>query len=157
MGINPAGDILGTETTMTIGAILTAKRGGVVGVTTTTPVREIVRQLHDNRIGAVLVLGGRGIEGIVSERDVVAALHRLGSAALDSAASDVMTAPVVTAAPESSVTAAMATMTNRRIRHLPVVADGELLGLVSIGDLVKRRIEDAEHEASALKDYIAAS
>ena len=65
-----------------------------------------------------------------------------------------MTAPVVTATPDSSVAAAMATMTNRRIRHLPVVSDGTLLGLVSIGDLVKQRIEEAEHEASALKEYI---
>jgi CBS domain-containing protein len=139
---------------MSIGSILTGKRP-VISVTTATPVRDVVALLHDHRIGAVLVVDGDEIVGIVSERDVVAELHRLGAAVLDAVAGAVMTAPVVTATPESSLAAAMATMTNRRIRHLPVVADGTLLGLVSIGDLVKRRIEEAEHEAAALKTYIA--
>ena len=139
---------------MSIGSIIAGKRV-VVSVTTATPVREAVRLLHEHRIGAVLVIDGDDIVGIVSERDVVADLHRLGAAVLEVTAGTVMTSPVVTATPESSVAAAMATMTNRRIRHLPVVADGVLLGLVSIGDLVKRRIEEAEHEASTLKDYIA--
>lgn len=138
---------------MAIGSILVGKRA-VISVTAATPVREVTRLLHDHRIGAVLVVDGDDIVGIVSERDIVAELHRLGAGVLDAAAGAVMTAPVVTATPESSLAAAMATMTNRRIRHLPIVADGQLLGLVSIGDLVKRRIEEAEGEASALKDYI---
>lgn len=141
---------------MSIGSILRG-RGHVVSVTTTTTIREIAGLLHDHRIGAVLVIDDGVISGIVSERDIVAALHQLGSAVLDSAARAVMTAPVVTATPESSITEAMATMTNRRIRHLPVVSAGTLVGLVSIGDLVKRRIEEAEYEATTLKDYIAAS
>ncbi len=138
---------------MSIGSILAGKRP-VISVTTATPVRDIVRLLHDHRIGAVLVIDNSAIRGIVSERDIVAELHRLGDGVLAATAGAVMTAPVVTATPESSVAAAMATMTNRRIRHLPIVADGTLLGLVSIGDLVKQRIEEAEHEASALKEYI---
>ncbi len=139
---------------MSIGSILTGRKP-VITVTTLTLVGEIVALLHDNRIGAVLVVEENAILGIVSERDIVTELHRLGTAVLEAAAETVMTSPVLTATPDSSIAAAMATMTNRRVRHLPVVADGELLGLVSIGDLVKRRIEDAEQEASALKDYIA--
>jgi CBS domain-containing protein len=139
---------------MSIGSILTGKKP-LISVTTETRIREIAALLHDNRIGAVLVVEDGAILGIVSERDIVAGLHAHGPAILDTAAGVVMTSPVVTATPRTTVVAAMGVMTNRRIRHLPVVDDGELLGLVSIGDLVKRRIDDAEHEASALKDYIA--
>ena len=139
---------------MSIGSILTGRKP-VITVTTLTLVGDIVALLHDHRIGAVLVVEDHKILGIVSERDIVAELHRLGTGVLGAAAQAVMTTPVHTATPESSIAAAMATMTNRRVRHLPIVADGELLGLVSIGDLVKRRIEEAEQEASALKDYIA--
>lgn len=139
---------------MSIGTILTGKKP-VISVAPATTIREIAALLFDNRIGAVLVCEAGSIFGIVSERDIVAGLHRHGPAVLDTAADAVMSAPVVTATPQTTIVAAMGVMTNRRIRHLPVVDDGALLGLVSIGDLVKRRIEDAEHEASALKDYIA--
>lgn len=138
---------------MSIGSILTGKKP-VISVTTTTPIKEIVALLYDHRIGAVLVCENGAILGIVSERDIVAGLHTHGPIVLDTPAGDVMTAPVVVATPESTIVAAMGVMTNRRVRHLPVVADGTLLGLVSIGDLVKRRIDDAEREANALKDYI---
>lgn len=138
---------------MAIGSILTGKKP-LISVTTTTSIREIAALLFENRIGAVLVVEDGAIRGIVSERDIVAGLHRHGPAVLDTAAGVVMTSPVVTATPRTTVVAAMGVMTNRRIRHLPVVDDGELLGLVSIGDLVKRRIDDAEREASVLKDYI---
>lgn len=138
---------------MSIGSILVGKKP-VVSVAATTRIRDIVGLLYQHRIGAVLVVDGDSILGIVSERDIVAGLHLHGPAVLDTAAGIVMSAPVVTAAPAESVAAAMGVMTNRRIRHLPIVEDGELLGLVSIGDLVKRRIEDAEREASSLKDYI---
>lgn len=141
---------------MSIGAILTGKQA-VISVVSATSVRDVVKLLHDHRIGAVLVVDNDSISGIVSERDIVAELHRLGAAVLDATAGMVMTAPVVTAAPESSIAAAMATMTNRRVRHLPIVVDGALLGLVSIGDLVKRRIEEAEDEATCLKEYISTS
>ncbi len=138
---------------MSIGSILTGK-STVISVTPTATIRDVIALLHDHRIGAVLVIDDGAIAGIVSERDVVGGLHRMGAAVVDATAGSVMTSPVVTVAPDSSVAAAMATMTDRRIRHLPVVADGGLIGLVSIGDLVKRRIEDAEAEASSLKDYI---
>lgn len=141
---------------MSIGTILTGKKP-LVSVATTTSIREIAALLYHNRIGAVLVVAEGAILGIVSERDIVAGLHVHGPAILDTAAATVMTAPVVTATPHTTVVAAMGVMTDRRIRHLPVVADGELLGLVSIGDLVKRRIDDAEREASALKEYITAA
>lgn len=136
-----------------IGSILAGKRP-VVCVTTMTPIRAVVALLHAHRIGAVLVVDEREISGIVSERDIVTNLHRLGAAVLDANAGAVMTSPVVTVGPDASIAAAMATMTDRHFRHLPVVADGELIGLVSIGDLVKRRIEDVEHEAHSLKEYI---
>jgi len=137
---------------MAIGSILGGKKP-LVSVGSTTRVREITALLYQHRIGAVLVIDDAAILGIVSERDIVAALHLHGPAVLDTAAKLVMTAPVVTATPTTSVVAAMAVMTNRRVRHLPVVDDGALLGLVSIGDLVKQRIDDAEHEASTLKAY----
>ena len=140
---------------MSIASILTGKKP-VVEVTRATRVREIVALLHDHRIGAVLVIESGDILGIVSERDIVAALHRHPDV-LDCLAGDIMTAPVVTVPPQHSVAKCMAVMTDRRIRHLPVIEGGQLRGLVSIGDLVKRRIEDAEAEANALKDYIQTS
>lgn len=144
---------------MSIGSILTGKKP-IIGVATHTSVRDIVALLYENRIGAVLVMAGdsrkgTAILGIVSERDIAAGLHTHGSAILDTPAADIMTAPVLTVAPEATVAEAMQVMTNRRIRHLPVVDGGLLIGLVSIGDLVKRRIEDAEREALLLKDYIS--
>lgn len=156
MGTNLACCTLDGEMTMSIGSILNGKKP-VITVANTTTVREIAALLYDHRIGAVLVTDGGIILGIVSERDIVAGLHRHGPDVLDTAAGVVMTAPVVTVSPAESIVAAMGVMTNRRIRHLPVVECGELIGLVSIGDLVKRRIEDAEREAHALQDYITAT
>jgi len=141
---------------MTVGSILTGKKP-LISVTTATTIREVTALLHEHRIGAVLVVEAGTIIGIVSERDIVACLHTHGTTVLDTASGVVMTSPVVSATPQTTVVAAMGVMTNRRIRHLPVVEDGEVLGLVSIGDLVKRRIDDAEREASALKEYITAA
>ncbi len=141
---------------MSIGLILSGKKP-LISVTTTTSIREITALLYQHRIGAVLVVEDGAILGIVSERDIVAGLHLHGPAVLDTPAGIVMTAPVVTVAPAASIAEAMGVMTNRRIRHLPVVDCGELLGLVSIGDLVKRRIDDAEREAATLKEYITAA
>ena len=141
---------------MTIGSILTGKKP-LISVTTTTNIREIAALLYQHRIGAVLVVEDGVILGIVSERDIVAGLHLHGPAIMETPARTVMTAPVITVPPDDSIVAAMGVMTDRRVRHLPIVADGELLGLVSIGDLVKRRIDDAEREASSLKEYITAA
>jgi CBS domain-containing protein len=135
-----------------IGLILNGKKP-LVSVARTTPVSEIAALLHHHRIGAVLVVEGGNIFGLVSERDICAGLHTHGCDILT--AGEIMSSPVVTASPGDSVVAAMEVMTDRRFRHLPVVEGGRILGLVSIGDLVKRRIEDAEAEASAMKEYIA--
>ena len=139
---------------MSVGSIISGRKP-VIGVSGESLVRAIVALLHQHRIGAVLVMDGSAIRGIVSERDIAAGLHTHGAAILDTPAADVMTSPVLTLPPQASVAEAMSVMTNRRIRHLPVVENGQLIGLVSIGDLVKRRIEDAEQEALLLKDYIA--
>lgn len=137
-----------------IGKILNGKKP-VVAVSAVSPVSEIIELLHHYRIGAVLVVENGQIHGLVSERDICAGLHIHGCTILEQPASAVMSSPVVTAGPHDSVSAAMAIMTDRRFRHLPVVENGQLLGLVSIGDLVKHRIEAAESEAAAMKDYIA--
>lgn len=137
-----------------IGSILTGKKP-LISVTRDTAISAIAALLYTNRIGAVLVVEDDRILGLVSERDICAGLHTHGAAILEACAADIMSAPVVTAPPSESVAQAMATMTDRRFRHLPVVENGRILGLISIGDLVKRRIDEAESEARAMKDYIA--
>lgn len=142
---------------MTIASILRSKGGEIVSVPADLPVQGVVALLHKHRIGAVLVMDGDRPVGIVSERDVVKCLHEKGVAILDTTAATIMSSPVVLASPNDTVAQSMATMTERRIRHLPVVERGKVIGIVSIGDLVKRRIEDAEHEAGLLKEYISAA
>lgn len=139
---------------MTIGAILNGKGGEVVTIGPDAAVSEALALLHRHRVGAVLVMDGARVAGVLSERDIVRGLYELGPGVVDRAVSSCMTAPVVTVGPGDSVEAALALMTLRRFRHLPVLRDGKLVGLVSIGDLVKQRIDDAEHETAALRDYI---
>lgn len=123
----------------------------------TASVAEISQQLSARRIGSVLVLDADGsVAGIVSERDLVRALARHGAKAMELEARQVMTREVVTCDPDDSIDGVMQTMTDGRFRHLPVVRHGELLGLVSIGDVVKARLEEAQHETEALKAYIVA-
>lgn len=142
---------------MEIAAILRDKGHGVAAIAADASLADVVAELVVRRIGALLVLERDEIVGLVSERDVVRVLAAEGAHALNRSARDAMTSPVVTISPHDSVTSAMELMTGRRIRHLPVVEDGRLVGIVSIGDLVKRRIEEIEREALALKDYIATS
>jgi CBS domain-containing protein len=142
---------------MGIAAILAEKGSTVATVPPDATVEDIVAELTTRRIGAVLVTVESDVVGVVSERDVVRGLSGHRGAVLGLTARDVMTAPVVTITPGESVAQAMELMTDRRIRHLPVVESGRLVGLVSIGDLVKARIEEAEREALALKDYIASA
>ena len=137
-----------------IGSILSGKKP-LISVTRDTPISAVAALLYTNRIGAVLVIESDSIVGLVSERDICAGLHTHGAAILTATADDIMSAPVITAHPRETVAEAMATMTDRRFRHLPVVEDGRILGLVSIGDLVKSRIEEAESEAREMKAYIA--
>jgi CBS domain-containing protein len=140
---------------MIIAAILGERPPEVARIGPEESVADAAAQLASRRVGALLVMTDGHIEGVISERDVVRAVATTGAGALDLKVRLVMTAPVVTIAPGDSIAMAMGLMTDRRIRHLPVVEHGVLKGIVSIGDLVKHRIEEAEQEALALKDYIA--
>jgi len=119
-----------------------------------TPVRDAIAWLASKRIGAMPVLRNGEVAGMFSERDVIYRLAESGPAVLDRPVGDVMTSPAVTVESRTDVLSALALMTRRRIRHLPVVDGGEMIGLVSIGDLVKYRIERIESEAQAMRDYI---
>lgn len=139
---------------MTIAAILGGKGHEVVSIEGDRTVADAVALLAGKRIGAVPVMSGGAVAGIFSERDVIYCLEREGAAALARKVGDVMTAPAITVSPDESVLAALALMTRRRIRHLPVIDGGALVGFVSIGDLVKHRIDRIESEAAAMRDYI---
>ena len=141
---------------MTIATILGGKGHDVVSIGAASTVNEAVKLLAARRIGAVPVLDGDAVIGIFSERDVIYGLEREGHAALDRRVSEVMTAPAITVTPEESILGALALMTRRRIRHLPVVQGGKCVGFVSIGDLVKYRIDRIESEAEAMRAYIQA-
>lgn len=141
---------------MTIAAILSEKGPAVVTLQADAHVADAVALLHEHRIGAVIVVDGEAVAGVLSERDIVRGLHTLGARVLDQPVTACMSAEVVTIAPSSTTDDALAIMTERRFRHLPVVDRGRLAGLVSIGDLVKRRIDEATRETMLLKDYIAA-
>jgi CBS domain-containing protein len=139
---------------MSLAAMLQDDRA-IVSAAPDTPVRDIVSLLAEHRIGAVPVVDGDAVIGILSERDVIHALAREGAAALDRPASAVMTTPAITVDRAISPLAGLSLMTRRRIRHLPVVEGGRLIGFVSIGDLVKARIERIEQEAEAMRAYIS--
>jgi len=139
---------------MTIRAILDARTLDVITINGSESVGAAVRLLAERRIGALPVVDGDVVVGIFSERDVIYGLEREGAALLDRAVSEVMTAPAVTADPDQSVLGALSLMTKRRIRHLPIVVEGALAGFVSIGDLVKHRMDRIEAEANAMRDYI---
>lgn len=112
--------------------------------------------LDSRRVGAMVVVADdHSVVGIVSERDIVRLLAQHGATALDMSIADCMTCDVIVASPSDTVDSLLAQMTDRRVRHLPVLRDGRLTGIVSIGDLVKRKISEAEAEASGLKAYIA--
>ena len=139
---------------MTIAAILSNKGSDVATVLAGTRVRDAVSLLAERRIGAVPVIDEGGIQGIFSERDLVRCVSDHGPEVLDWAVDRVMSSPVETVDTQTPILSALATMTNRRMRHLPVVEGGEIRGIVSIGDLVKHRIERIEAEAEALRTYI---
>ena len=139
---------------MTIQAILAQKGREVTTIGPDDPVSEAVAKLGKKRIGALPVMEGKRVIGIMSERDVIYCLRDHGAEVLDWPVSRVMTSPAITAERSTAVLSAMAMMTQRRIRHLPVVSGGELVGIVSIGDLVKHRMEQIEQEADAMRTYI---
>jgi CBS domain-containing protein len=139
---------------MTIAAILGRKGDTVYSTECDTPVRDAVAMLAGRRIGALPVLKAGRVVGIMSERDVIYCLQSDGAAVLDWPVERVMSSPAVTVDPDFSVMAALSLMTQRRMRHLPVVRGERLIGLVSIGDLVKYRIDRIEAEAEAMREYI---
>jgi CBS domain-containing protein len=142
---------------MFVSDILAQKGSSVHSVAPTASVAEVSQQLSVRRIGSVLVIDGDGsVQGILSERDVVRALASDGAAALGLEVSRIMTREVVTCDPDDSIEEVMQAMTSGRFRHVPVVRHGELLGLVSIGDVVKARLAETRHETEALKAYIVA-
>ncbi|MCX5496929.1 CBS domain-containing protein [Kaistia dalseonensis] len=141
---------------MTVAAILARKGRDVLTVPADTIIHDAVRLLSERRIGAVVVAdSSRRIEGIVSERDIVRAIARGGVETLDGPVSSIMTARVVTCADHDTINDVMARMTEGRFRHLPVVDGGRIAGIVSIGDVVKARIEQVEREADEMRAYIA--
>jgi CBS domain-containing protein len=140
---------------MTVSQILGSKGRNVITASSDQTVHAVSRMLAENRIGAVVIVDAGGdIEGIVSERDVVRAVATQGTAALARPVREFMTTPVRTCKPHDTEAELMSLMTEHRIRHIPVLQDGRLRGMVSIGDVVKFRIEAIEHEAEEMKSYI---
>lgn len=140
---------------MHVERILKDKGSEVVTVAPDASIAEAIDVLNRRGIGALVVSAdGDGVAGILSERDLVRALARQGSGLLDRRVSELMTSEVFTCEPGDTVEALMSHMTERRIRHIPVVDGGRLVGVVSIGDVVKNRLEEMEHEAESLREYI---
>lgn len=141
---------------MNVETILRNKGTWVATIGPNAAVAEAVDVLDRERIGAIVVSeDGKDVEGILSERDIVIALGTYGEDLLSRPVGEVMNRSVITCDPSDTVGELMAEMTNRRIRHFPVVADGRLCGIVSIGDLVKNRLDEVEFEASSLRSFIA--
>jgi CBS domain-containing protein len=140
---------------MTVKAILEAKGGSVITIDPTASLEEAAKILADRRIGALVVTGPeQRIVGIVSERDIVAMLAARGCHALDVPLTAVMTRKVTTCSPADTISTIMEQMTAGKFRHVPVVEQGRLTGIISIGDVVKHRLQEMEHEQNALRDYI---
>jgi CBS domain-containing protein len=142
---------------MNVEGILRSKGATVVTIKPNASVADLVDGLREERIGAMVVSeDGRSVLGIISERDVVRGLAERGPRVLGSLVAELMTREVVTCTPRDTVKQVMAEMTRRRVRHLPVVAEGVLCGIVSIGDVVKNRLEEVETETNVLREaYIA--
>lgn len=140
---------------MTVKSIIESKGSEIVSVKADAKLSEAVKLLATRRIGAVLVMNGTAIDGILSERDVVRVLGERGASALDETVHDVMTRKVVSCRPADTVAAIMEKMTTGKFRHLPVMEEGKLVGLISIGDVVKWRVGEFEKEQAAMRDYIA--
>lgn len=141
---------------MTVEHILKDKGREVVAIDPSRTIAEAARILSERRIGSVVVSDGtRPVLGILSERDIVRAIAAEGAAVLARPVSDFMTAEVITCTGPSSITEVMELMTRGKFRHVPVIEDGQLRGIVSIGDIVNHRLAEIEHEHQAMRDYIA--
>lgn len=140
---------------MTVASILKDKTNRLISVTESQSLAQVAEVLTRENIGAVPVMDGEGtMIGIFSERDLVRQIAREGAGVLTRSVSSTMTRNVICCGPDDSIASTMAMMTARRIRHLPVRAQGRIVGMISIGDVVKRRVEDAEREAEDLREYI---
>jgi CBS domain-containing protein len=139
---------------MTIARLIAGRSTETICCTSTTSVADAVKLLAERRIGALPVMDGGEVAGIFSERDVVYQLATHGAAMLNKTVGEVMTAPAISVEPSTGVLDALGLMTRRRIRHLPVVENGTVRGFVSIGDLVKYRIDGIVAEAEAMRSYI---
>ena len=139
---------------MTVGRLMEGRNAAITTCEATCTVKEAVKLLAERRIGAMPVVEGDEVVGIFSERDVIYRIADGGPEVLAKPLSEVMTSPPVTVGPEVSALAALSLMTKRRVRHLPVIEGGKMIGFVSIGDLVKYRIDMIEAEAEAMRNYI---
>jgi CBS domain-containing protein len=141
---------------MNVETILRGKGDWVATIRPDATIADAVEMLNRERVGALVVSAdGAEVAGVLSERDIVHALGRLGEDLLSRPIDEIMTRNVITCEPGDTVGELMSEMTNRRIRHLPVVVDGRLRGIVSIGDVVKNRLDEVEFEASSLRSFIA--
>ena len=142
---------------MSIQAILDRKGPAVITIRATATLRSAADRMRERSIAALVVKSGDAIAGLILERDIVHAVSRHGEQALSMPVLDVMTHTTITVAPDDTLKRAMSLMTHHRVRHLPVIANDKLVGIVSIGDVVKHRLEDLETESNVLRDaYIAA-
>jgi CBS domain-containing protein len=151
-----ARSIVPQEVAMLVQEILDGKGHEVITAAADATVKELADVLTEHNIGAVLVVAGDRILGVASERDLVRAIAERGADAIALRFADIMTCDLEVCGPDASIDAVMALMTARRVRHLPVLERGKLVGLVSIGDVVKRRVEEIEAEAHMLRDYVEA-
>lgn len=140
---------------MQISKLIDSRAGNeVISCSAASSLGDAVELLAGRRIGAMPVVEGNRVIGIVSERDVLYCLAAEGAASLTKSVRDVMTAPPITVAPEASCDEALGLMTRRRVRHLPVMVGETMVGFLSIGDLVKAQLDEVSHEAAAMRDYI---
>jgi CBS domain-containing protein len=140
---------------MTVKAVLSRKGTSVTTVEPTASLAASIKVLAEKRIGALVVTGAEGrIVGIISERDIVRAVSQHGAQALERPVAEFMTRNVVTCSERDTIADLMERMTEGKFRHIPVVEQGRLAGIISIGDVVKRRVEELEHDGEALQDYI---
>jgi len=137
-----------------IADVLRTKGSAVATIDPDVPVTDLLRSLAENNVGAIVVASPEGVVGIVSERDVVRRLHESGAGLLSLPVSSIMTTNVFTCSPSDTVDSLTVVMTERRFRHVPVVSDGQLVGIVSIGDVVKSRIGQLEESQDQLQAYI---
>ncbi len=141
---------------MNVNTILNVKGGDVITVSTSTPILEVTKTLAKFGIGSIVVINEDGtLAGIVSERDVVRAIAHMGVDVTSDAVSEIMTENIITCDRNDSINKIMGIMTSKRFRHMPVVEEGKLKGIISIGDVVQQRIAEAELEANAMRSYIA--